>query len=198
MQVLNCEQGSAEWLQARCGIITASDMSKVLAKGQGKTRAKYMHGLIAERFTGLVTGGYFSADMERGKMQEPVAREIYEARTGYTVQEVGFVINHGVGYSPDGLIGDDGLLEIKTRNQDLQVELLLADRVPPEHTAQIQAGLWVTGRKWIDFVSYCPGLPLFYKRVFPDAEYIETMQKECEDFYVEMEVKIAKLKGLSQ
>lgn len=201
MQVYNCLQGSHEWFAARCGIITASSMSDVLAKGQGKTRATYMHKLVGEVMTGDAASNYVNEHMERGHELEGFAREIYQEGQTLAVSEVGFIRNHddigGVGYSPDGLVGDEGLLEIKTRLPHLQVELLLSGSIPSQHVAQIQAGLWVTGRKWLDFVSFCPGMPFFQKRIFPDGGYIEAMREEVIKFYAEMREKITKIEALN-
>lgn len=199
MIMLDCEQGTPEWHAARCGIVTASSMAQVMAKGQGKTRAGYMFKLIGEVFTGEPAESYSNAHMERGTALEPEAREIYASIAG-EVTQCGFIRNHddigGVGYSPDALVGDDGLAEIKTKLPHLQAELLLADRVPPEHMAQIQCGLWVSERQWLDFVSYWPGMPLFVKRVQRDDAYIATMREEVIAFYAEMKSKIQRIRGL--
>lgn len=200
MQILDCEQGSADWFNARAGIITASSMKDVLAKGQGKTRASYMHKLIGEIMTGNAMSNFTNGYTERGHELEPEAREIYQETHDVEVREVGFIRNHddlgGVGYSPDGLAADDGCIEIKTREPHLQVELLLAGRMPPEHRAQVQCGLWVSERQWCDFVSYCPGLPLYVCRVTRDDEYIGEMQEAVTAFYAEMQEKLERLKSI--
>lgn len=200
MQMLDCEQGSAAWFQARAGIITASCMKEVLAKGQGKTRAAYMHKLIGEIMTGEPSESFCNQYTDRGHEQEPLARAAYTDTTGREVLEVGFIRNHedigGVGYSPDGLVGDDGSIEAKTRLPHLQVALLLSDKVPTEHVAQIQTGLWVSERKWCDFVSYCPSMPLFIRRVQRDEPYIETLKTEVTAFYKELREKMATIEKL--
>lgn len=191
------EQGTAEWFEARQGIITASSMSDVLAKGQGKTRNTYMNKLIGEVITGNTAPSYSNAYMDAGHEFEIEARDIYSAAFAECLQ-VGFYRNFddigGVGYSPDGVVGEDGLVEIKSRLAHLQVELILADRVPPEHQAQIQCGLWVSEREWLDFVSYCPNMPLFVKRVFRNEDYIAEMKTEVIKFYEEMAEKIKRIK----
>ena len=201
MQVFeNLIQGSPEWFQARAGIVTASVMQQLLARGQGKTRAALMHKLIAERMTGEVEESYTNAHMERGKELEGTARELYLQTVDVTGREVGFVRNHedigGVGYSPDYMLADGGIVEIKTRLGRLQVELLLDGRVPSEHTAQIQCGLWVAEAEYLDFVSYSPFMPLFKARVYRDEAYIQNMREEVIAFYAEMKSKIQRIRGL--
>jgi hypothetical protein len=200
MQILDCEQGDDAWRAARAGIATASAMSQLLARGQGKTRASYQFKLIGEVFTGEPAEGFTNSHTERGHLLEGEAREIYAAIAEGEVMQCGFIRNHddigGVGYSPDALVGSEGLAEIKTKLPHLQAELLLADRVPPEHMAQIQCGLWVSERRWLDFVSYWPGMPLFVKRVYRDEAYIQNMRSEVIAFYAEMQSKIERIRGL--
>lgn len=173
------EQGSDEWLAARCGLVTASTIGQLITAKTIKpanndtSRALTMH-LVAERLTGYVEPTFVSADMERGSWDEPVARDLYSEHYAPAV-EVGFMTNtfegHKLGYSPDGLVGDDGLIEIKSRRQKKQLATILADEVPLENMAQIQAGLMVSGRAWLDYVSFCAGMPLYTKRVLPDPRW---------------------------
>jgi len=197
MEIINCEQGTEEWRQHRCGIITASVMSQVLAKGEGKTRLTLMYKLIGESITGEPTEGFSSPHLDRGHEMEPVARELYQQRSGNAVELCGFIKNHGCGYSPDGLIGTDGAYEGKSRLPHLQAALIDADRVPPEHKAQIQAGLWISEREWLDFVSYWPGMPLFAQRVYRDEPYILGMKAAVAQFYEEMNEKLNKIIGVA-
>jgi hypothetical protein len=127
--------------------------------------------------------------MERGKAMEEEARDLYAMVTETEPKIVGFIRNDAKGASPDALIGDDGLLEIKTRLPHLQIALLLSGEIPGEHRAQLQGQLWVTERSWVDFVSYWPGLPLVRIRVERDDEYIKTL-KECVGLFV---VELAEL-----
>ena len=208
MQVFNdVEQGSPEWFSLRCGCITASEFKTVMAKGRGnapsKTRRTYMLKLAGEIITGEVQEGYTNAHMERGKIMEDEARSLYELVTEAEVKQVGFIKDeHGFGYSPDGLIDgvgggmENGLLEIKTKLPHLQIALLLADEVPSEHMHQLQGGLWVSGRYWIDFVSYWPGLPLFIKRVYRDKEFFKKLEKALEDFRTELNGIVKKIEGM--
>ncbi|MEV7645921.1 MULTISPECIES: lambda exonuclease family protein, partial [Actinomycetes] len=130
--------------------------------------------LIAERITGRVEYIQPSREMTRGTLDEPYARAIY-AEHYAPVTEVGFIVNddHGfkMGYSPDGLAGDDGLIEIKSRSQRIQLQTVLRDEVPAGNMAQMQMGMLVTGRKWCDYISYSGGMALYVKRVFPDPEW---------------------------
>lgn len=201
MQIHDVEQGTPEWRQARCGIITASNMSSVLAKGEGKTRMGLMHDMMGEIITGKPASSYSNKHMERGKEWEPEAIELYEITKGVTATIVGFVTNDfpcgRVGASPDFLVGDTGGGEIKTKLPRLQIELLFADRVPPEHKAQIQTNLWVCEREYYDFCSYCEGMPLFIKRVERDEPYIVNMATEVAAFYAEMQEKLAKIGAMA-
>jgi len=176
------EQGSEEWHALRCGILTASEMKLIVTPtlkpaSNDKERA-HLFELLGQRITGYTEPRYISDDMLRGHEDEIEARIRY-AENFAPVTECGFVTNDDlgfvIGYSPDGLVDDDGLIECKSRRQKFQVETILADRVPEEYMLQIQTGLLVTGREWLDFVSYCAGLPMFIKRVFPDARYQEAI-----------------------
>lgn len=171
------EQGSPEWLAIRCGVLTASSVRLIMTPtfkpaSNDKERA-HMFELLAQRITGHVEPQYISDDMLRGHEDEILARAKY-AEHYAPVTECGFVTRDDfgvtIGYSPDGLVGEDGLIEIKSRRMKYQIETILSDKVPQEYMLQIQTGLLVTGRKWLDFVSYSAGLPMYVKRVFPDAE----------------------------
>lgn len=180
------EQGSPEWIQTRLGVVTASEFKAVMAKGEGKTRRKYMLTVLGEKISGQPFERYKNDFMDRGHTQEDEARNLYTFMTDNVVQRIGFMKRGLVGYSPDGLIGEDGLLEIKTKMAHLHLECLLADKLPNEHAQQCQGGLWVSGRKWIDFCSYSPGLPLFVRRVERDETYIARIKVEVDDFLAEM------------
>ncbi len=200
---MNAPQGSEAWLRSRMGCATASCFSDVQANGkEGLTRTKYMRRLAAERLTGNPIESYTNRDMERGNEQEPFARMHYEAITGNLVTEVGFVRHDSImaGASPDGHIDDDGSLEIKSVLPMVQIETIERGKCPPRHTAQIQGGLWITGREWSDFVSYSPDLPenlrLYIFRVRRDEEYIKNLETEVIRFLGEVEVLYQKLKSI--
>ena len=173
------QQGTPEWLAARCGIPTASVIGQLITPKTVKpasndySRALTMT-LVAERITGHVEPVFPNRDMERGTLSEPFARDIY-AETYAPVAEVGFMVKdfgkYRVGFSPDGLVGDDGLIEIKSPRQKKHLATILADEVPLEYMAQCQTGLLVSGREWLDFISYNGGMPLWKKRVYPDQKW---------------------------
>lgn len=169
LQVFEHEQGSPEWYQARLGLATSSEFATVMASGRGgsesKTRRTYMLKLLGERLTGQPAENYSNLYMERGKVMEAEARELYAMVTGNECRQVGFIRRGDAGCSPDSLIGDDGMLEVKTRTPHLQLDALLRDEIPPEYMAQLYGQLWVAERAWVDVISYWPGLPPLIKRV---------------------------------
>ncbi|PMC76374.1 lambda exonuclease family protein [Brachybacterium sp. UMB0905] len=178
------EQGSDEWLQVRAGILTASVVGQLItpAKVQvskSETARAVMETLLAERITGIVESIFTTFDMQRGQDEEPFARDLYAEHTGQDVDELGFMVatinGHRLGYSPDGLVGDDGLIEIKSRRHKKHLHTILADAVPPENYAQLQCGLLVSGRAWIDYVSFSAGMPLYIKRVTADERWQEAI-----------------------
>lgn len=201
LEVIDCEQGSETWHACRAGLPTASEMSTVMATGRGGgvslTRAKYLRKLAAERITGRVIQTWNgNADTERGHEQEPEARRLYAFMRDADPKLVGFMRRGPVGASPDSLIGDDGLLEIKSKRGDIQIELLETGEMPPEHKAQVQGQLWVSGRKWVDFMSFSPGLPPFIQRIERDPIYIAELAKATSAFLEELEAlteRIAKM-----
>lgn len=180
------EQGTPEWLRARMGIPTASEFATVMAKGEGKTRRTYMLKLLGERLTGEPSDSYSNAHMERGKEMEAEARDMYEFMQDVECKQVGFIRNGDRGASPDSLVGQAGGCEIKTKLPHLQLDVLLRDRLPPEHVAQCQGFLWVAEREWVDFVSYWPKLPLFVKRVYRDEDFIQKLAFEVSMFNGEL------------
>ena len=187
-------QGSDEWLQARCGLLTASEMKLVLTPtlkiaNNDKTR-QHVWELAAQRITRYVEPHYISDDMMRGFEDEVRARDLYSERYAPAV-EAGFYTNDEwgftIGYSPDGTVGADGLIECKSRRQKYQVQTICEGMVPDEYMLQIQTGLMVTGRKWLDFISYSGGLPMFVQRVLPDPE----MQAAIIDAATEFEARVS-------
>ena len=168
-------QGSDEWHAARCGLLTASEVKLILTPtlkvaNNDKTRA-HVWELLAQRLTRYVEPSYIGDAMLRGWRDEILARDLYSQHYA-PVTEVGFITNDHwgftLGYSPDGLVGNDGLIECKSRAQKFQIQTIAEDEVPGEFMLQLQTGLLVTGRKWVDFISYSGGLPMFVKRVLPD------------------------------
>jgi putative phage-type endonuclease len=191
MQIIDCQQGTDEWFAARLGKITASKFKDVKAEGEGKTRKTYMINLITEIMEGIPTVKYFDKNMEAGKNKEPEAREYYaKYLTDLSVTEVGFVkLNELVGASPDGLVGEDGLLEIKCPLGTTHIRYVLADKMPTAYYAQVQGQIWVTGRKWCDFLCYRPEnrrQPYFLKKVLRDEDYIKELRVKIQMFINEM------------
>lgn len=193
--IYHCEQGSAEWFAVRLGLPTASEFGPVMAKGEGKTRRTYMMKLLAERVTGDPTETYKNAHIVRGNEMEPDARRYYALMTDTEPEQIGFIRNDRAGASPDSLIGDSGLLEIKTKLPYLQLEVVLAEKVPPEHIPQIQGQLWVSEREWCDLVVYWPRCPPFIKRVHRDEKYIKNLADEVLRFADELDGLTEKLKA---
>lgn len=196
-RIIDCEQGTPEWFQARAGIPTASEFSTVMAKGEGKTRRTYMLKLAGEIITGEPTESYTNAHMERGKAMEAEARDYYEFLTDAEMEPVGFIVNDAVraGYSPDCLVGENGLVEIKTQLPHLLIETILKDKFPASHVAQCQGGLLIAEREWIDIVCYWPGMPKFVKRAYRDEPYIATISEEVKRFNDELLEVVEKVRS---
>jgi predicted phage-related endonuclease len=182
-------QGSDEWLQARCGRLTASEMRLILTPtlkvaNNDKTRA-HLWELLAQRITGYVEPRYISDDMLRGVEDEWEARRLY-AEHYAPVTTTGFVTNDKwgftIGYSPDGLVGDDGLIECKSRRQRFQIETIAGNDMPNDFWLQVQTGLLVSERKWCDFVSISGGLPLYVRRIKPCPKTQDAIAHAATDF----------------
>jgi hypothetical protein len=190
MEILDCEQNSPEWLNARAGIPTASEFHTVLASGKGggesKTRKTYLYKLAGEIITGKITEGYTNANMERGHEMEGDARNLYCFLNDVDADQVGFIRNGQKGCSPDSLIGPKGMLEVKSKFPHILIETILKDQFPPEHKAQCQGALWVAEREWIDIVCYWPSMPLFVKRAYRDEAYITTLSAAIKEFNEEL------------
>lgn len=183
-------QGTDAWLEQRRGMVTASVVGQLITPNtvkpanNDKSRALVAL-LVAERITGHVDPVFVSDDMLRGVEDEPRARDLYSEHYAPVV-EVGFMIreeaNWRLGYSPDGLVGDDGLIEVKSRRAKVQLTTILNDEVPAENMAQLQAGLFVSGREWIDYLSYSAGMPLYRKRIYPDQRWFDAITAVVEQF----------------
>lgn len=200
------EQGSAEWFAARVGKVTASRVADVVARtktGWGASRANYMAELIAERLTGNAAEGFTNAAMQWGTQTEPLARDAYSFRSDNDVLPGGFAIHPYIaesGASPDGLIGSDGLIEIKCPNTATHIDTLIGQAVPGKYVTQMQWQMACTGAQWCDFVSFDPRLPesmrLFIKRVPRDKTHIQSLEVEVVAFLKETEAKVSELKKL--
>lgn len=199
-------QGSPEWFQQRLGKVTASRVADVVAKtksGPSASRANYMAQLIAERLTGNVQESFTNGAMQWGTEKEPEARAAYEFYRNETVKEIGFVLHPNIeqsGASPDGLVGDDGMVEIKCPNTATHLETLLGQMIPSKYHNQMQWQMACAGRQWCDFVSYDPRLPenmrLFVKRMPRDDLRIKELETEIAGFLLEIAVKLSELNSL--
>lgn len=198
MQIFNCEQSSPEWFACRMGIPTASMFATVMAKGKdggaSVTRKTYLYKLAGEIVTGEPSENYSNEHMERGKAMEAEARDLYAFMTDLIPQQVGFIRNGGKGCSPDSLIGNSGVLEVKSKLPHLTIECLLRDEFPAEHKAQCQGALWVTEREWVDIAVYWKGLPLFIKRAGRDEAYIQKLSAAVDEFNDELASIVERVK----
>ena len=202
------EQGSPEWFAQRLGKVTASRVADVIAKtktGYSTSRENYMAQLVCERMTQTVAESYTNAAMQWGTETEPLARAAYEAFTEVLVDEVAMIQHPTIeasGASPDGLVGDDGQIEIKCPNTATHIDTLLSQQSPAKYVTQMQWQMACTGRKWCDFVSFDPRMPkelqLFIKRIDRDDAYIDMLEKEVVSFLKELDAKIEKLEKLKE
>lgn len=202
------EQGSPEWMAQRMGKVTASRVADVIAKtktGYSTSRDNYMAQLVCERMTGTVAEFYTNAAMQWGTDNEPLARAAYEALKDVLVDEVAMIAHptiESAGASPDGLVGDEGLIEIKCPNTATHIDTLLSQTVPGKYVTQMQWQMACTGRKWCDFVSFDPRMPedlrLFIKRVDRDDKMIAELESEVVKFLKELDEKIEKLNKLKE
>lgn len=203
-------QGSDEWLQARCGVLTASEMKLIITPAgkvanNDKVRA-HAYELAFQRLTNYVEPQYISDAMLRGQEDEIYARQAYHENYA-PVAETGFVTNgrwgFTIGYSPDGLVGDNGLIECKSRCGKYHVQTISQDAVPEEYVLQLQTALLVSEREWIDFISYCGGLPVYVKRVEPDPELQDAIiaaatafEQRVQDVMAEYRATIANMRAV--
>ena len=199
------EQRTPEWFAKRLGKVTASRIADLMAKtktGPGASRANYLAQLVTERLTGTPTEGFQSPAMTWGIEQEAAARDAYSARTGVLVDEVDFVDHPTMqaGASPDGLVGEDGLIEIKCPNTSTMLEYLEDRTIPQKYRLQMQWQLAVTGRDWCDFVAFDPRLPehlqLLVIREPRNTDLVVEITHEVARFLAEVERKVAFLKEL--
>lgn len=193
-------QGSEEWLAARCGMLTASDMKLIvtptLKVASNEKQRRHLFALLAQRITKYVPPHYVSDDMLRGTEEELDAKMAY-AKHYEPVQDMGFITNDDfgftLGFSPDGLVGDDGFIEAKSRRQDIMIEAtidtFLAGYMPDEDKFQVQTGLLVSSRRWCDYILYCGGLDMVTIRVYPDEVIINAILEAAEAFETRLKDK---------
>ena len=194
------EQGSPEWFQMRLGKVTASRVADILAKtktGPSASRQNYLIELAIQRTTGIIQESYSNSAMEWGVQNEGNARVLYEITTNNFVDRIAFIDHPSIkwfGCSPDGLVSDRGLVEIKCRNSAGHWETIKLNEIPKKYWIQMQAQLICTGREWNDYVSFDPRMPersqLYIKRVFRDEEFIKEMEFEVKNFLAEVEIEV--------
>jgi hypothetical protein len=200
-------QGSPEWLADRCGVASASRFAAIMAtikSGEAAERRNYRSDLLVERLTGKPLETFTTNAMKQGIEREPFARQAYESRTGNLVEQVGFC-RHDViqaGASPDGLIDEDGGIEIKCPERSAHLRYLQQDMEPPEYTWQIQGGMWITGRQWWEFVSWNPDFPehlqLIVRRIKRNEEAIAKLATEVKKFLAEVDAEMERIQNLRQ
>lgn len=193
------EQRTPEWYAARLGRATASHFNDILSRtksGYASTRANYRAQLVIERLTGQSIDTYQNAAMLWGTETEPLARTTYMLTTGNFVTECGFFAHNEIaaGASPDGLVEEDGTIEIKSPNPATHIETLRLGSIPARYIPQVQGQLWMTGREWCDFISFDPRLPenaqLFIQRIERDDKYIDYLAQEVIKFLAEVDEEV--------
>lgn len=206
MIFVNCTQGTPEWFAARAGVITASKFSDAVSTLKDGTPSQaskdYAYKVAVERIYGETTEDTFVTwEMRRGTELEPYARIAYEAKTGHLARESGIVLTDDriFGYSTDGLVDDDGLIEIKCPNSARKLVEMWETGDLSEYEHQIQGGMWITGRKWCDFIMYAPqlepvGKHLYVKRIERDDNFIEAMESQLWDFARRVQLHVDNLK----
>ena len=202
-EIFNCEQGSDEWFEVRRGIPTASNFSYVMASGKdgetSKSRKTYLYKKAAEIITSKPPVESFSNEhMERGHILEPDARRLYAFMTDTEPLQVGFIRNGRTGCSPDALIGDNGVLEIKTKLPHLMIETMLKGGFPAAHKAQCQGELWITEREWIDLVVYWPDFPAIITRASRDEEFICDLAYAVKLFNEELDEVVERIRRFQE
>lgn len=196
MKIIQCAQGTEEWFKARLGIPSASNFDKIVTtKGEPSKQAiKYLFKLAGEKVSGKQEETYQNDAMKRGVLLEDEARQLYQLMNDVAVEQVGFCVDNGYGCSPDGLVGEDGMIEIKCPSIATHVEYILEGKLPTEYFQQVQGQLLVTGRTWCDFVSYYPGIKPLIVRVTRNEKFIDVLKAELEGFVNSLEETVNKIK----
>lgn len=201
-------QRTESWLQARLGKLTASRIADATARiktGYGASRANLMADLVCERLTGVPAERFVNGAMQHGIDTEPEARAAYEFELGVTVREVGFIDHPSIGMagaSPDGFVGNDGLLEIKCPMSAQHIETLLTKQIPEKYIKQMQWQMACTGRQWCDYCTHDPKMPAelqtWVLRVLRDDKMIAELEKEARLFLAELDEKVASLRAIGR
>ena len=196
MKIIDCDQRSPEWHQARSGVPSASEFSCIVTSdgSPSKQRTKYMYELVGQKLGALPEESYTNKAIENGILREADAREMY-SRDVNPVTQVGFCLaDEGWGCSPDGFVGEDGLIEIKCPILSTHIEYLIKQKLPTDYVQQVQGQLLVTGRKYNDFISFFPNLRPLVVRVYRDEKFISLLRKELLQFIKELNELYERLK----
>ena len=196
MKIIDCDQRSPEWHQARSGVPSASEFDKIVTSdgSPSKQRQKYMYELVGQKLGALPEESYTNKAIENGILREADAREMY-SRDVKPVIQVGFCLaDEGWGCSPDGFVGEDGLIEIKCPILSTHIEYLIKQKLPTDYVQQVQGQMLVTGRKYNDFISYYPGLKPLVVRCYRDEVFISRLRSELLKFIQELNELTEKLK----
>ncbi|ABM45590.1 hypothetical protein H704_00175 [Bartonella bacilliformis Peru38] len=201
---VECQQGTEEWRQVRRGVITASVFEMVIARKKDGQRSQKYHSvmmkLAGERITGKIVDEGTTVPMRRGTELEPTARQLYATLTNTEPECVGFLLadDRRKGFSPDALIGANGLLEIKTKKPEILIPHFYQNIFPVEHKAQCQGGLWIAQREWVDLMLYWPGMPPLIKRAYRDEVYIRKLDNEINRFNEALERMVQAIKQVGE
>lgn len=197
MKIIECEQNSAEWFAVKAGVPSASNFSKIVNMDgkPSKQRTKYLYRLAGERISGISGELYQSAAMKRGQEMEAEARSLYEIITGEDVRQVGFILNEKpiCGCSPDVLVGDNGLVEIKCPMIETHVGYLLENKLPSDYFQQVHGQMLISQRMWCDFMSYYPGIKPFIIRIEQDVKFLTLLYAELKLFCEELETVVKQI-----
>lgn len=208
MKIIECNQRSMTWFQAHCAVVTSSSMESVFDLTQkglpGAKRKAYFRQKLAELMTGIaIQNNYISWQMDQGIEKEPLGIAAYEREEGIMVEAIGFALHDSIprfGCSPDGLVGDDGLIELKCPMPGTHLQSVMDRCIPEMYLGQIRAQLCVTGRAWCDFVSFSPEVPkpaqLMVMRYSRTAEDMATIEKAVNDFNAEVDAAVEKIRGI--
>lgn len=200
MIIHNCEQGSEEWQQLRCGVVTMSHAKELLTGGKGKTRQSYILDLVSERLSGKPIESYSSFDMQRGQFLEPYALKFLEEVNGSPIDRVGFITTDDgrIGCSPDGLFGETSGVEIKCPNPRQHIRNIKSNGFD-DYIAQVQGNMWITGRQWWYLVSFCPWvtqMPFYSKIIGIDDAIIRNIEASAISAADEIDALVAEFSGM--
>ena len=196
MQIIDVIQNSPEWQEIKLGVPSSSNFDKIVTVDgkPSKQKEKYMFKLAGEKVSGMITESYQNFAMQRGIEMEEEARQLYQLLNSVEIETVGFCLAEGYGCSPDGLVGQEGCIEIKCPLPATHVGYLLDNKLPTDYFQQVQGQLLVTGRKWVDFMSYAPGIKPLIIRVERDDKFLTTLKAELGLFCKQLSEIIEKIK----